>query len=172
MTASVAPDVPPPDSFLGQARGPENRLEIELTTGEVIRLRGQGAGRWPTTVSVIGDLHEVTRLIEGTCSRFAVRGQSFRDDRVLCKIDEVCRNIHLVRRDSTTRVIAFGLRTLRYPDEVRCLLRDQPSEWAREENSISWTLRSRASDCAWDPWIGSDGLSPTIWCFTSALGRP
>lgn len=82
VTASVAPDVPPPDSFLGQARGPENRLEIELTTGEVIRLRGQGAGRWPTTVSVIGDLHEVTRLIEGTCSRFAVRGQSFRDAQI------------------------------------------------------------------------------------------
>jgi homoserine dehydrogenase len=61
ITASVAPESPPPYSFLGQARGPENRLEIELETGEVIRLRGQGAGRWPTTVSVIGDLHEVAR---------------------------------------------------------------------------------------------------------------
>jgi homoserine dehydrogenase len=61
ITASVAPESPPPQSFLGLARGPENRLEIELETGEVIRLRGQGAGRWPTTVSVIGDLHEVAR---------------------------------------------------------------------------------------------------------------
>jgi homoserine dehydrogenase len=61
ITASVAPESPPPCSFLGQARGSENRLEIELETGEVIRLRGQGAGRWPTTVSVIGDLHEVAR---------------------------------------------------------------------------------------------------------------
>jgi homoserine dehydrogenase len=66
VTASVAPDVPPPGSFLGQARGPENRLEIELMTGEVIRLRGKGAGSWPTTVSMIGDLHEVARLVEGT----------------------------------------------------------------------------------------------------------
>jgi homoserine dehydrogenase len=61
ITASVAPESPPPYSFLGQSRGSENRLEIELETGEVIRLRGQGAGRWPTTVSVIGDLHEVAR---------------------------------------------------------------------------------------------------------------
>lgn len=61
ITASVAPESPPPYSFLSQARGPENRLEIELETGEVVRLRGQGAGRWPTTVSVLGDLHEVAR---------------------------------------------------------------------------------------------------------------
>jgi homoserine dehydrogenase len=61
ITASVAPESPPSYSFLGQARGPENRLEIELETGEVVHLRGQGAGRWPTAVSVIGDLHEVAR---------------------------------------------------------------------------------------------------------------
>jgi homoserine dehydrogenase len=64
ITACVAPGSPPPGSFLDQARGPENRLEIELETGRVIRLRGQGAGRWPTTVSVLGDLHEVARLVE------------------------------------------------------------------------------------------------------------
>jgi homoserine dehydrogenase len=46
-----------------QARGPENRLEIELCSGEVIRLRGQGAGRWPTSVSVLGDLHEIARAV-------------------------------------------------------------------------------------------------------------
>lgn len=65
ISASVGPESPPPDSFLGQARGPANRLEIELESGEVIRLQGQGAGRWPTTVSVMGDLHEVARLIDG-----------------------------------------------------------------------------------------------------------
>lgn len=63
-TARVAPELPHPDSFLGQARGAENRLEIELANGEVIRLRAQGAGRWPTTVSVLGDLHEIARLGE------------------------------------------------------------------------------------------------------------
>ena len=66
ITASVAPESPPPHSFLGQARGPANRLEIELEGGELIRLQGQGAGRLPTTVSVMGDLHEVARHIDGT----------------------------------------------------------------------------------------------------------
>jgi homoserine dehydrogenase len=65
ISASVAPESARPDSFLGRARGPENRLEIELESGDVIRLRAQGAGRWPTTVSVMGDLHEVARQIEG-----------------------------------------------------------------------------------------------------------
>jgi homoserine dehydrogenase len=61
IDASVKPEVPVRDSFLGQARGAENRVEIELTTGQIIRLRGQGAGRWPTTISVLGDLHEMAR---------------------------------------------------------------------------------------------------------------
>jgi homoserine dehydrogenase len=66
ITAEVGPEVPPPGSFLSQTSGPENRLEIELVSGEVIRLRAQGAGRWPTTVSVLGDLHEIARLVEQT----------------------------------------------------------------------------------------------------------
>jgi homoserine dehydrogenase len=64
IVATVGPESPAPGSFLGQAKGPENRLEIELAGGEVIRLRAQGAGRWPTTVSVMGDLHEVVRHVE------------------------------------------------------------------------------------------------------------
>jgi homoserine dehydrogenase len=64
IIARVAPERPPPESFLGLALGPENRLEIELTTGEIVRFRGQGAGRWPTTVSVLGDLHEIARVVE------------------------------------------------------------------------------------------------------------
>jgi len=63
ISASVGPEAPPQDSFLGRARGPVNRLEIELEGGELIRLQGQGAGRWPTTVSVMGDVHEVARRI-------------------------------------------------------------------------------------------------------------
>jgi homoserine dehydrogenase len=66
IIASVAPERPPANSFLGQARGAENRLEIELQSGDVIRLRGQGAGRWPTTASIMGDLHEITRSLAGT----------------------------------------------------------------------------------------------------------
>ena len=64
IIAQVRPEKPPPSSFLGAARGAENRVEIELETGEVIRLRGQGAGRWPTAVAVLGDLHEIDRLQE------------------------------------------------------------------------------------------------------------
>jgi|HubBroStandDraft_1064217.scaffolds.fasta_scaffold00179_2 homoserine dehydrogenase len=66
ITVSVSPERPPPGSFLGEAYGPENRLEIELDSGEIIRLRAQGAGRWPTSVSVLGDLHEIARLVEQT----------------------------------------------------------------------------------------------------------
>jgi homoserine dehydrogenase len=61
IVASVAPEVPPTGSFLRESKGAENRIEIELRSGEVISLRGQGAGRWPTAISVMGDLHEVAR---------------------------------------------------------------------------------------------------------------
>jgi homoserine dehydrogenase len=71
IRASVAPEVVAPESFLGQARGANNRIEIEMESGEVITLCGQGAGRWSTAVSVMGDVHEVARLIEGRrlCAR-------------------------------------------------------------------------------------------------------
>jgi homoserine dehydrogenase len=64
VTASVAPELTALESFLGQARGAENRVEIELETGQVIKLSGQGAGRRPTAVSVVADLLEVARLAE------------------------------------------------------------------------------------------------------------
>jgi homoserine dehydrogenase len=64
IVASVKPELPCPDSFLGAAHGAENRIEIDLSSGQSIRLRGQGAGRWPTTVSVMGDLHELARRVE------------------------------------------------------------------------------------------------------------
>ncbi len=67
--ASVAPQTPEPGSFLSGALGAENRIEFELQSGEVIRLAGRGAGRWPTAVSVMGDLHEITRLLEDSTER-------------------------------------------------------------------------------------------------------
>jgi homoserine dehydrogenase len=48
-------------SFLGQTAGAENRLEIVLETGEIVRLAGQGAGRLPTTLAVLGDVQEIVR---------------------------------------------------------------------------------------------------------------
>jgi homoserine dehydrogenase len=64
IVASVAPEVPLSSSFLREAKGAENRIEIELKCGEVLTLSGQGAGRYPTAVSVLGDLHEIARLAE------------------------------------------------------------------------------------------------------------
>jgi homoserine dehydrogenase len=61
IEAEVRLESPPHGSFLAQARGAENRVEIELAGGRVVQLRGQGAGRWPTAVSVLGDLHEIAR---------------------------------------------------------------------------------------------------------------
>ncbi len=69
--ASVAPEIPPAGSFLHESKGAENRVEIELTNGRIIRLHGMGAGRWPTAVSVMGDLHEIARRFEGKSARAA-----------------------------------------------------------------------------------------------------
>jgi homoserine dehydrogenase len=67
IIAQVHPEKPPAGSFLSAARGAENRVEIELENGQIVRLRGQGAGRWPTTMSMLGDLHEIARLHEARC---------------------------------------------------------------------------------------------------------
>lgn len=51
-----------PDSdFLAGARDEDNRVEIVARNGEVVRLAGKGAGRWPTALSVLGDVHEYLR---------------------------------------------------------------------------------------------------------------
>ncbi len=63
VIASVIPELPEVGSYLAESVGPENRLEIELADGQVVRLWGQGAGRWPTTVSIMGDLHEIARRL-------------------------------------------------------------------------------------------------------------
>jgi homoserine dehydrogenase len=77
--ASVAPQRPEPAGrFLSGAQGAENRIELELQSGEVIRLTGQGAGRWPTAVSVMGDLHEITRLLQDSTERLDVQRRSRR----------------------------------------------------------------------------------------------
>jgi homoserine dehydrogenase len=74
---SVAPEQVARSTFLGQTTGAENRLEILLEDGEVVRLAGQGAGRWPTTSAVMGDVYEVVRLrsFESVTSTRAVSRQ-------------------------------------------------------------------------------------------------
>ncbi|HXO38588.1 MAG TPA: hypothetical protein VN872_08115, partial [Candidatus Acidoferrum sp.] len=64
VSAGVEPIQPPTGSFLAGTSGAENRLEIELACGTVVRLRGLGAGRWPTTVAAMADLHAIARYHE------------------------------------------------------------------------------------------------------------
>jgi len=49
------------DDWLAGARAEENRLELTLVDGQRVRLKGPGAGRWPTTRAVMRDVHAVER---------------------------------------------------------------------------------------------------------------
>ncbi len=62
--ACIAPQWLPPAAFLAGARGEDNRVEIEFDDGSTLRLAGKGAGRGPTTASVLGDLWEHARAAE------------------------------------------------------------------------------------------------------------
>jgi homoserine dehydrogenase len=46
---------------------------IERTEGDPVVLKGKGAGRWPTTESVIGDILELSRFGNVCTRRAAVR---------------------------------------------------------------------------------------------------
>jgi homoserine dehydrogenase len=61
VRAVVRLDELPDSDFLAGARAEENRVEIVTRNGEVVRLAGKGAGRWPTALSVLGDVHEYLR---------------------------------------------------------------------------------------------------------------
>jgi len=61
VTLGVAPERIARDSFLGRTAGADNRVEIVLEDGTTVRLAGQGAGRAPTCLAIMGDLHEVLR---------------------------------------------------------------------------------------------------------------
>jgi homoserine dehydrogenase len=66
LHAGVAPRWLPKEDFLAGARGEENRVEIQLAGGGSLWLSGKGAGRWPTTASVMGDLWEAARAVEAS----------------------------------------------------------------------------------------------------------
>jgi homoserine dehydrogenase len=51
----------PANDFLAGARAEENRVEIVARNGDIVRLAGKGAGRRPTALSVLGDVHEYLR---------------------------------------------------------------------------------------------------------------
>jgi homoserine dehydrogenase len=64
VRASVRSALIAPRDFLHGARGEENRIEIKTADGQCVRLRGKGAGRWPTALAVLGDVYEIFRSRE------------------------------------------------------------------------------------------------------------
>ena len=61
ITAALAPRRLEPDHPLASVGGAGNALVVTLDDGRTILLAGTGAGRSPTTESVIGDLLEIAR---------------------------------------------------------------------------------------------------------------
>jgi homoserine dehydrogenase len=61
VVASVFPVELPSDHPLANVSGVENRLIVQSQNGRTWEVGGRGAGRWPTTEAVIGDLFDLWR---------------------------------------------------------------------------------------------------------------
>jgi homoserine dehydrogenase len=62
LSISVRPEPLPFDHPLASAKDEENRVHVAIEgTTQSLLIRGRGAGRWPTTQSVLGDLLELAR---------------------------------------------------------------------------------------------------------------
>lgn len=61
FTATVSPVELSLDHPLAHVNGVENRLLIRAQNGRTWDISGRGAGRWPTTEAVLGDLFELRR---------------------------------------------------------------------------------------------------------------
>ena len=55
----------PQDNFLAQADGEEAHAVFDFEDGDQYRIRGKGAGRWPTTESVMADLFDISETTLG-----------------------------------------------------------------------------------------------------------
>jgi homoserine dehydrogenase len=62
VRASVEPLFVDRDHIFAETRNEENCLEIRSESGEVVYVRGKGAGRWPTAEAVIADVFDVLRI--------------------------------------------------------------------------------------------------------------
>jgi homoserine dehydrogenase len=56
---------------LASVTGAQNRIVVELVSGETFVVSGTGAGRWPTTEAVIADLMDIRREIFGGHNKLA-----------------------------------------------------------------------------------------------------
>jgi len=63
LEARVAPMKLPHTHTLASVAGAQNRILVELVSGETFVVSGAGAGRWPTTEAVIADLTDIRRGI-------------------------------------------------------------------------------------------------------------
>ena len=63
LEAQVAPMELPRSHPLVSVAGEQNRILVELVSGETFVVSGAGAGRWPTTEAVIADLMDIRREI-------------------------------------------------------------------------------------------------------------
>jgi homoserine dehydrogenase len=63
LAASVRPVELPADHFFARATGTGNALRIEMEDGSRTELTAQGAGRWPTSASVLADLQDLRGLL-------------------------------------------------------------------------------------------------------------
>jgi homoserine dehydrogenase len=61
VRASIGLRALPAEHLLAQLRDEENAVVLGLSNGSDLVLRGKGAGRWPTTQAVIGDLLSLPR---------------------------------------------------------------------------------------------------------------
>lgn len=53
----------PADDFIAQAEGEEAHATFTFESGETYRIRGKGAGRWPTTEAVMADLFDISAKV-------------------------------------------------------------------------------------------------------------
>jgi homoserine dehydrogenase len=63
LKARVEPQFVDRHHLFAQTRNEENCLEIQTTSGEIIYIRGKGAGRWPTAEAVMADIFDVGRTV-------------------------------------------------------------------------------------------------------------
>lgn len=63
LVAGVRPLELPADHFFARATGAGNALRIEMEDGSRTELTAQGAGRWPTSASVLADLQDLHALL-------------------------------------------------------------------------------------------------------------
>ena len=48
------------NNFIAQADGEEAHAIVTFTDGDQYKIRGKGAGRWPTAAAVMADLYDVS----------------------------------------------------------------------------------------------------------------